>query len=214
MKFLRKYNLDLKNSCLLNEALSHSSYAYESNSKTNYERLEFLGDAVLQVVISEYLYSKFQYKEGQMSKLRASYVCEAALDFYSDKVGLKPYIKLGHGQEVNDTIAADVFEAIIAVIYLERGFESAKEYILEIIAPEIDAEKHFFDDFKSLMQEYCHTSKQSIVYNLVNEIGSAHDKTFFVEIVIEGHVYGKGEGKSKKEAEQRAAKDAYSKSIK
>lgn len=214
MKFLKKYDLDLKTSKLLNEAITHSSFSYETNKKENYERLEFLGDAVLQVVISEYLFNKKEFKEGQMSKLRASYVCEAALDYYSDKIGLKPYIKLGHGQAANDTIVADVFEAVIAVIYLERGFESAKEYILDIIAPEIEAEKHFFDDYKTLMQEYCHTSKQSIIYNLVNEIGSAHDKTFFIELVVDGHVYGKGSGKNKKEAEQRAAKDAYLKSVK
>ncbi len=214
MKFLKKYNLNLQNSKLLSEAITHASYSYEEKLNGNYERLEFLGDAVLQVVVSEYLFLNKDEKEGQMSKLRASYVCEAALDYYSDKIGLKPYIKVGHGQEVNDTITADIFEAVIAALYLERGFFAAKEYILEIIAPEIDAGKKFFSDYKTQMQEYCQTYKKSIVYNLVDEIGESHNKTFFVELMVDGHLFGKGSAKSKKEAEQRAAKDAYLKSVK
>ncbi|MFI3260279.1 MAG: ribonuclease III [bacterium] len=214
MRFLKKYNLSLSTSKLLNTALMHSSYSYENKIEENYERLEFLGDAVLQLVISNYLYKNENLKEGEMSKKRASFVCEAALDYYSQKIGLKPYIKVGRGQEVNDTICADIFEAIIAAIYLERGFDSAKEFIHDIVVPEIKAGKHFFDDYKSLMQEYCQTSKQSITYKLVSESGDAHDKTFVIDLIIDNIVYGRGTGRGKKEAEQRAAKIAYEKSVK
>lgn len=217
MKFLKKYNLTLSNSKLLNEAVTHSSFSYETKGRVkpkNYERLEFLGDSVLQLVISEYLFIQEDLKEGQMSKKRASYVCEAALDYYSDKIGLKPYIKHGSGQVVNDTIAADIFEAVIATVYLERGYDSAREFIHDIIIPEIKAGKKFFDDYKTLMQEYCQTSKKSIYYNITREYGDAHDKTFEIELVIDDIVYGSGIGKNKKEAEQKAAKVAYEKSVK
>lgn len=213
MKILSKYNLTLQNSSLLNTALTHSSYAYKKGNMEHYERLEFLGDAVLQLVISDYFYNNYNLKEGEMSRKRASFVCEAALNNYSTQIGLKPYIKVGNGTKVNDTIMADIFEAVIAVIYLERGFDSAKDFIYDVIIPEIKKDKHFFSDYKTLMQEYCQTSKKSVHYKVVNEYGESHDKTFEIEVVIDDMVFGKGIGKSKKEAEQLAAKDAYSKSV-
>ena len=214
MKILEKYDINFKNSSLLNEALTHSSYSYEHNNSTNYERLEFLGDSILALVVSDYLFKTEKVREGELSKKRSSFICETALDYYARKINLLPYIKLSNGQPLNETIIADVFEAILAVIYLEKGFFVVKEFIHEVIIPEIDADKHFFNDYKTLIQEYVQTNKKSLSYVIVNEYGEPHDKTFEVELIIDNIKYGKGIGKSKKEAEQQAAKDAYNKSVK
>lgn len=213
MKYLNKYGINFKESKLLKEALTHSSYSFSQPNKKNYERLEFLGDSILSLVVSDYLYNLGTLKEGVMSKKRASYVCEIALDHYASKINLKNYIYAGIGQEINDTITADVFEAVIAVIYLEQGIDVAKEFIYDIVIPDIACGKEFFSDYKTLIQEYCQTTKKSIVYNVVKEYGEAHDKTFEVELKIDDIIYGFGVGKSKKEAEQKAAKSAYAKSM-
>lgn len=213
MKFLEKYGINFKESKLLKVALTHSSYSYGKHEK-NYERLEFLGDSVLSMIVSDYLYSLGTLKEGVMSKKRASYVCETALDYYASKINLRNYIFIGQGLELNDTITADVFEAVLAVIYLEKGIEVAREFIHDIVIPEIACGKEFFSDYKTLMQEYCQTTKRSIVYVIKNEYGESHDKTFEIDLVIDDIIYGSGTGKSKKEAEQRAAENAYKKSVK
>ena len=170
----------------------------------------------MQVIISEYLYKTTDLPEGVMSKTRASYVCEKACAEYAEKVGYIPYIKLGHGQmnNLNDTIVADVFEAILGCIYLDQGFEVAKKYIHEVIIPYIEEGYQFFDDYKTALQEMVQTDKKSVEYRLVKEDGPAHDKTFEVDVVIDDIVYGHGVGKSKKEAEQNAAYDAFSKCAK
>lgn len=215
MNFLTKFGINLKNGALLDVALTHSSYSNEHNCE-NYERLEYLGDAVLQVIVSDYLYSTTDLSEGIMSKTRASYVCEKALAMYEKSIGYKSYIKVGHGQlgNVNDTIVADVFEAILGAIYLDLGFDVAKKYIHCIVIPYIENGYQFFDDYKTVLQEMVQTDKKSVFYRLINETGPAHDKTFEVEVVIDDIVYGHGFGKSKKEAEQNAAYDAYSKCAK
>lgn len=212
MKFLEKYGIKINDGALLDIALTHSSYSNEHNCE-NYERLEYLGDAVLQVIVSEYLYKNFDESEGQMSKVRASYVCEKALAEYAKEVGYIPYIKVGHGQinNVNETIIADIFEAILGVIYLDQGFDVAKKYIYEVVIPYIENKHQFFDDYKTLLQEMVQTDKKSVEYKIVKEEGPAHDKTFEVDVVIDNIIYGHGKGKSKKEAEQKAAYDAYSK---
>ncbi len=199
---------------LLNEALTHSSYSNEHKGTINYERLEFLGDAVLELITSEYFYKNTNYKEGIMTKKRASFVCEKALAHYSKDLGIDKYIKVGHGQldNINDTIIADVFESVLGAIYLTHGLDVAREYINEIIVPYIEKDFIFFGDYKSMLQEYVQTDKKSLEYVLVNEYGESHDKTFEVEVKINDIVYGKGIGKSKKEAEQNAAFDAYKKS--
>ena len=127
MKFLSDLGIEIKNIELLNIALTHSSYSNECGGE-NYERLEFLGDSVLQLIMSEYFFENSDLKEGDMSKIRASYVCENALFEYSKKINLIPNIKVGHGLDhtVNETIVADVFEAVLAVIYLDKGFSVAK----------------------------------------------------------------------------------------
>lgn len=215
MNFLEKYGIKIINGKLLDIALTHSSYSNEHDCE-NYERLEFLGDAVLQVIVSDYLYNKTDLPEGIMSKTRASYVCEKALAEYAKKIGYIPFIKVGHGQlgNVNDTIVADIFEAILGAIYLDQGFAAAKKYINEVVIPYIESGEQFFDDYKTVLQEMVQTDKKSIEYRLVKEDGPAHDKTFEVDVIIDDIIYGHGVGKSKKEAEQNAAYDAFSKCAK
>ena len=215
MKFLSNFGIDIKDASLIDVALTHSSYSNEHTCE-NYERLEYLGDAVLQLVVSEYLYKNTDLPEGVMSKTRASYVCEKALVEYEKKICYKEYIKVGHGQlgNVNDTIVADVFEAILGAIFLDQGFDIAKEYVYKIVIPYIESGYQFFDDYKTKLQEMVQTEKESVEYRLVNETGPAHDRTFEVDVVIDNIIYGHGIGKSKKEAEQNAAYDAYSKCAK
>ena len=210
--FFKKYKIELKNPELMQVAFTHSSYSNEHHTD-NYERLEFLGDAVLELVTSEYFYLHTNLKEGDMSKTRASFVCENALATYAKNIGLDKYILVGHGQEgkVNDTILADVFESVLGAIYLDCGFLKAKEYADQIILPYIKEGAHFLGDYKSLLQEMIQTDRKSLSYELVRETGPAHDKTFMVNVVIDGIVYGTGIGKSKKEAEQKVAYDAYQK---
>ena len=216
MEFIEKYNLNGINEELLDEALTHSSYSNEHKNAINYERLEFLGDAVLELLTSEYFYKETDYKEGIMTKKRAGFVCEQALAYYAKEIGIDKYIKVGHGQEsnINDTIIADVFESVLGVIYLSFGLDKAREYIYSIIVPYIKKDFVFFGDYKTLLQEYVQTDKKSLEYVLINEYGESHNKTFEVEVKINDIVYGKGIGKSKKEAEQKAAFDAYQKSAK
>ncbi len=214
MEFLKKYGIDINNKTLLNEALTHSSYSNEHKGINNYERLEFLGDAVLELIISEYLYNNYNLKEGEMTKVRASFVCEKALDKYSSDIGLHKYIKVGMGQinNINEAIVADVFESVLAVIYLEKGFNTAKEFIYKIVVPYIESNYDFLSDYKTKLQELVQTDKKSLTYEVVKETGEAHNKTFYVEVKINDIVYGKGSGRSKKEAEQNAARDALNKS--
>ncbi|MBD8922010.1 ribonuclease III [bacterium] len=213
MDFLNKFNIKINNLELLNTALTHSSYANEHNCES-YERLEFLGDAVLELIMSEYFYLTTDFKEGTMTKLRANYVCEKALATFFKDLGFDKYIRLGQGQSktLNDTIIADVFEAVLAVIYLDQGFDIAKDYVKEVIVPYIIDKRDFNEDYKTRLQEIVQTDRKSLEYVLVREYGEAHKKRFVVEVKIDNIIYGKGTGKSKKEAEQKAAYDALSKS--
>ena len=154
MKCLEKMGIEIKNKELLETALTHSSYSNEHNCD-NYERLEYLGDAILESVTSEYLYLNTDYSEGEMTKIRANYVCEKALATYSKKMGIDRYIRLGHGQinNLNDTIIADVFEAVAAAIYLDQGYEVVKKYLQDIIVPFIKESWDFNTDYKTKLQE-------------------------------------------------------------
>jgi len=208
---MTKYGIT-ENNKIYQTALTHSSYSKENGGEC-YERLEFLGDAVLQLIMSDYFYKKTGMSEGDMSKVRASYVCENALFAYAEKSGLLPQIRLGHGLEdtINVTIAADVFEAVIASIYINSGYSKAKEFVMDVALEYIENETSFMNDYKSQLQELVQTDKKSVTYNVLKESGPAHNKTFEVEVVVEDIVYGKGTGKSKKEAEQNAAADAIKK---
>ena len=212
MNFLDKFNIQINNQELLNTALTHSSYSNEHGG-SNYERLEFLGDAVLQLITSEYFYKKYDFQEGELSKIRASFVCEEALAQYAKDVGIDKHIKVGNGQKgnINDTIIADTFESVLGAIYLDQGFEVAKSYALKVLQPYVLEHHVFLGDYKSRLQEMVQTDKKSLEYRLISESGPSHDKTFAFEVVIDGIVYGKGTGKSKKEAEQQAAYDALKK---
>lgn len=214
MKYLEKMGIEIKNKELLETALTHSSYSNEHNCD-NYERLEYLGDAILESVTSEYLYLNTDYSEGEMTKIRANYVCEKALATYSKKMGIDRYIRLGHGQinNLNDTIIADVFEAVAATVYLDQGYEVVKKYLQDIIVPFIKEGWDFNTDYKTKLQEAVQTNKKSLEYVLIREYGEAHDKTFEMAVKIDNIIYGKGIGKSKKEAEQNAALDALNKSV-
>ncbi len=209
---LTKYGLTMDNK-YLQTALTHTSYANEHNVES-YERLEYLGDAVLELIISDYFFKNTKLAEGKMSKKRSMYVCEEALDAYAKDINLAEYIKVGNGMhnEVNATIVADVFEAVIASIYLNNGLSKAKEFIYDIIIPKIEENNVYLSDYKSYLQELVQTNQKSVEYTVINEYGPSHDKTFEVEARVDGMLYGKGTGKSKKEAEQNAARDAIKKS--
>ena len=216
MKFLEKFNIQFKNSQLLKTALTHSSYSNEHPHVANYERLEYLGDAVLELVMSDYFYRNTDYKEGEMTKHRSSFVCENALATYAKNLEIDKEIFLGEGQKhnLNDTIIADVFEAIVGAIYLDQGFFVAKKFIEQIIIPYIEQNYDFNTDYKTKLQELVQTGKKSLEYEIVKEYGLAHAKTFEVVVKIDNIIYGRGTGKSKREAEQKAAYDAYQKSAK
>lgn len=216
-ELFKKLNINPKNINLYNTAFSHSSYANEHRAKADYERLEFLGDAVVDLILADYLYNNKHEKEGEMTKVRASYVCENALFEYSNSLGLNQYIRVGHGEEkeggkYKKAIVADIFEAFIGAIYVDLGYATARKVALNIIVPYIeDPNITFFSDYKSSLQEYVQTVQKSLTYNLIKEEGPAHDKVFTVEVIIDDIVYGTGVGTSKKEAEQEAAKNALQK---
>ena len=210
---LSKWQIIPKNQKLYETAFSHSSFVNEHNLKNDYEKLEFLGDAVLEVVISEYLYRNIFKSEGEMTKLRASYVCENALYEYMKDLDLIKYIKVGHGElaegDIKKAIVADTFEALMAAIYLDQGFLKAREVILNVVVPYIEnPDIVFFNDYKSTLQEALQTDKRSFMYETIDETGPAHDKRFTVVVKIDNIVYGKGIASSKKEAAQEAAREA------
>ena len=215
-ELFRKLGINPKNDKNYKIAFQHTSYANENHS-TDYERLEFLGDAVVELVVSDYLYNKMNKKEGDMTKIRASYVCENALCEYAKDLNLSEYIKVGHGEEISGgrykkVIMADIFEALMGAIYLEFGFEKARKVLLKIIVPYIeDPNVIFFSDYKGTLQEFVQTEKRSIVYELIDEKGTAQDKEFKIQAKIDNIVYGIGTAHNKKEAEQEAARDALNK---
>jgi len=212
-EFLKSIGIIPNNFKLYEIAMSHSSYANEHKDKKNYERLEFLGDAVLELTISEYLYKNYEQDEGDMTKMRANYVCEEANFEYMNKLDLIKYIKVGNGEieDIKKAIVADIFEAFIGAIYLDQGFDKAKKFILDVITPYMINKTNFFNDYKSILQEAVQTDRRSLIYELVDESGPAHAKIFTIAVKIDNIVYGKGTAGSKKEACQLAAKEALEK---
>lgn len=216
-ELFKRLNIEPKDMSLYKNAFSHSSYVNEHKAKNDYERLEFLGDAVLDLVVADYLYTYYKETEGEMTKVRASYVCENANYCYATGLGLSKYILVGHGEQkeggnLKKAIVADIFEALMGAIYIDLGFSTVRNVILKVVVPYIeDPNVTFFSDYKSSLQEYVQTEQKSLEYKLVNEEGPAHDKRFTVDVVIDNIVYGTGIGTSKKEAEQEAAKVALNK---
>lgn len=203
---------------LLSLALTHSSYANESKiSKAHNERLEFLGDSVLSIIVSKYLFENYpDMPEGELSKTRASLVCENSLSVFAKEIGLGNALLLGKGEDLNggrerNSILADAFEAVIAAMYLDGGIEPAEMFVLKFIRKQM---RNFeanptFVDYKTELQEIIQQNKEERVqYVLVEESGPAHDKFFSVEVHLNSNVIGRGQGKSKKIAEQMAAKEA------
>ena len=206
-----------KNRTLLENALSHSSYANEKHLKYgSNERLEFLGDAVLSVIVADYLYKNFPDRpEGELTKLRASLVCEKSLCGFARNLQLGDFLLLGRGEEQNggrerDSILADAFEAVLAAVYLDGGMDIAREYVLRFIKEELShTEDEAFHDYKTILQEVIQRNpEERLSYVLCGESGPDHNKSFSVEVYLNSNVIGSGTGKTKKRAEQMAAKDA------
>lgn len=218
MELLEQMNIRTNDEEIYKTALTHTSYANEHGC-TSYERLEYLGDAILEFVMSDYLYQNTDYPEGDMTKIRAHYVCENALYEYSLNAKLNEYLRLGNGEEENGgkfrkAIVADIYEAFIGALYLDQGIEKAKEFIYNTAIPYVKENKlDFYNDYKSKLQEFVQTDKRCLEYVLVNEEGPAHNKTFEVVVKIDNIIYGRGKAHSKKEAEQLAAKSALEKSV-
>lgn len=202
---------------LLTEAMTHSSYAHEQHKGMKYnERLEFLGDAVLSIVVSDYIYKHCpELPEGELTKLRASLVCEKSLFDFAKQIDLGSYLRLSNGERRNGgakrpSIVSDAFEALIAAIYLDGGMEAARKHILRFVIPEIEQHKnHSFKDYKTALQEIIQKNPgEKLEYRLVGSSGPDHDKHFKVEVCLNSNVIGRGGGRSKKEAEQQAAREA------
>ncbi len=202
---------------LLKTALTHSSYANEVKKGTPYnERLEFLGDSVLSIVVSDYLFLHFKHlPEGELTKLRASLVCERTLCEFARSIELGKYMLFGRGEDASGgrerpSILSDAFEAVIAAIYLDGGIEAAREFVLRFIKKQLESKRTSpFKDYKTALQEIIQQNKEETVnYCLVEESGPDHDKRFTVEVRLNSNVIGRGTGRSKKDAEQHAAKEA------
>ena len=206
-----------KNKELLKNALAHSSYANEKKgSATSNERLEFLGDSVLSIIVSEHIYKNFpNLPEGQLTRLRASLVCEKTLCEFSKQLQVGDYLLLGKGERANGgcerpSILADAFEAILAAIYLDGGMEPAKRHVLRFVQSELSHLEHEnFKYYKTELQEIIQRNpEEKLTYVLKGESGPDHDKCFTVEVHLNSNVIVKGSGHSKKNAEQAAARQA------
>lgn len=217
--FSHSLGISVQNVAYLHQALTHTSYANENRSSGSLdnERLEFLGDAILDLVISEFLFHSFpNYPEGELTKARAAIVCEETLAKRAAELQIGAYMLLGKGEATSGgrervSILADAFEAVIGSIYLDGGFESAKKFILRQLQSELQLVKRgeYTKDYKTLLQEIIQrNSEDKIIYEIVGEKGPDHDKTFEVIARVKSQLLGTGSGKSKKEAEQFAAKQA------
>ena len=202
-----------ENEELLLRALTHSSYANEKKIgkiKDN-ERLEFLGDAVLEVSSSDYLYHKYpKVPEGELTTMRASIVCEPSLAFLSKKIELGRFLRLGKGENLTGgrnrpSVLSDAFEAVIGAIYLDGGFERAKQFVHDYVMIHMDHMKLFSDSKTILQEEVVARNMDALSYHLVEEKGPDHNKTYVVEALVGEKVFGRGEGHTKKAAEQEAA---------
>ena len=212
-----KLEYRFNNSNYLVTALTHSSYANETKTKGgSNERLEFLGDSILGLVVADYLFKKYpDLPEGDLTKKRAALVCEKACCAFSQQLEVGKYLLLSHGEQnsggrTRSSILADAFESITAAIYLDGGMEEARKFILRFVLPLLKTSKpKAFKDYKTALQEIIQQNpEERLEYVLTGEIGPDHDKHFTVELHLNSNVIGKGGGRSKKEAEQQAAREA------
>ncbi|RUL55835.1 MULTISPECIES: ribonuclease III [Lysinibacillus] len=211
-------NIYFRNKSLLYQAFTHSSYVNEHRRKlfTDNERLEFLGDAVLELSVSKYLFERYPHmSEGELTKLRASIVCEPSLVIFANELNFGKYVLLGKGEELTGgrerpALLADVFESFIGALYLDQALDSVVEFLERIVFPkvEVGAFSHVMD-FKSQLQEMVQQSNNGVLhYEIVDEKGPAHNRTFVSRVLLNDQELGIGRGKSKKEAEQQAAQNA------
>ena len=212
----QKIGYTFTNEGLLRQALTHSSYANEKHMKkhSDNERLEFLGDAVLEVVSSDFLYRNYpNLPEGDLTKLRASIVCEPTLALCTKEINLGDYLLLGKGEDRTGgrnrkSILSDALEAVIGAIYLDGGMQPAKAFIDHFILSDLEDKRLFYDSKSNLQELIQGKLKKEFEYRLLEESGPEHDKTFVVEIDMEGECLGRGQGRTKKAAEQQAAYEA------
>ena len=217
MELDEKIGYTFRNPQLLEQALTHSSFANEGKKHGhNNERLEFLGDSVLSVIVARHLFLTYKdLPEGELTKLRASLVCEKALDVFAGQIGLGKYLRLGKGEEMTGgrerpSILADAFEALLAAIYIDGGYEAAQTFVLGFIPRNLDVRrKNKLSDYKTALQEIIQQNREERVeYVLVDEHGPDHAKVFTAEVLLNTNVIGRGTGSSKKQAEQNAAHEA------
>lgn len=211
---LKKLNLLYKDESLYIQALTHASYAHENNLDNN-QKLEFLGDAVIELLTSDYLYQKDLADEGELTKRRAQAVREEALVIYAEKIDLKAHLLLGRGEQIrgaNEAMIADAFEALFGAVYMDLGYEEVKRLFKKIVVPYLNL-VWGIKDYKSTLQEYIQSGdKRNISYHITKETGPSHDKKFVAEVRLDGNIIlGTGSGKTKKEAEQNAANEALKK---
>ncbi len=216
-EFSNRIGYTFQNELYITTALTHSSYANEwKRQLKNNERLEFLGDSVLSLVVAEHLFEHYKHlPEGELTKLRASLVCEKSLHAFAKQIKLGEMLLLGKGEEhtggrERPSILADAFEAVIAAVYLDGGFEAARKYVLQFIPASLDMHTNVgLQDYKTILQEIIQKNKEEkIEYVLIMESGPDHNKRFEVEVHLNTNVIGTGVGHSKKQAEQNAAKEA------
>ena len=214
--FEKAIGYTFKDKALLTQAFTHSSFVNEQkiNKKPDYERLEFLGDAVLEMISSAFLFRKYpQKKEGELSKIRASLVCEPALAFASEKLNIRKYMQLGKGEEATggrnkESIIADMMEAVIGALFLDGGIEESKRFIDTYVLTNVES-MQMFSDSKSILQEIAQGQNLGAVrYEICGESGPEHDKIFDVRVFVGDKNLGEGSGKTKKAAEQKAAYEA------
>ena len=210
-----KIGYEFKKKELIWQALTHSSFSNEQkiNKYKNYERLEFLGDAVLELLSSQFFFETYpDMPEGEMTKLRSSMVCELALAYCARDISLGDYLLLGKGEEITggrtrDSIISDVMEAVIGALYLDGGLSEADAFVKKYILSDLESKQLVYDS-KTILQEEVQRDGQSLTYELVSETGPDHDKVFMVEARIDGQTVGKGQGRNKKSAQQQAAYQA------
>lgn len=217
-----KMGIAFEDISLLHKALTHTSYANEFKLYTveHNERLEFLGDAILDAIISDELFCRYpNLPEGELTKARAAIVCEGSLADSAHTIGIGSYLLLGRGENASGgreraSILADAFEAIIGAIYIDSGLETCRTFVLKCLGADLDKITfgHYSRDYKTLLQEVVQQKPdRHIQYDLINETGPDHNKEFTISVVINGETFGVGVGKSKKDAEQKAAREALTK---
>jgi|SRR5690625_5034534 len=218
--FLERTDLVIGNEALYIQAFMHSSYIndLQLNKIHNNERLEFLGDAVLELMVSDYIYNRFsELPEGDLTKLRANIVCEPSLVVFASKLHMEPLIMLGRGEEKTGgrqrpSIISDTFEAFLGALYLDQGSSAVWTFLEKFVFPEVkNANYNAVVDYKTALQEHMHRNyRKAVEYKLMEATGPSHDKTFVTGVYMEDRLMGKGFGRSKKESEQRAAEQALS----